>query len=266
MITNDQLDRLQKKLKNLVPCLHCQAENDPNGILQGNDNNNNNNNNNNAVKVTNFQCFQCGEHNCLNCNSLHNSERISCASFALASNHYFYRAWCDDEKKNDNNNNNDKNVVCTLNPIVKDGQEWQDIVKDIKKSQAGWQANKIEKIERVHNKGLFEKYIQYCGTVGKALKEVRVFHGTRGTDPKLIYNGGFDKKFSRVGGCLWYAINSSYSMGGYQYQLGNGKVCLFLCLVAGGNTNDVKYIRNDLILNVYKNEATYPAYLITYQQ
>lgn len=54
-------------------------------------------------------------------------------------------------------------------------------------------------------------------------------------------------------------------MGGFQHVMSNGKHQVFLAFVSCGNKSDVKFIRNDKILNVYKNAATYPAYLLTYK-
>ena len=60
-----------------------------------------------------------------------------------------------------------------------------------------------------------------------------------------------------------FAQNNNYSCGGYQWRdpAPPGLSCVFLCLIALGHPDDVK-IRSPGILNVFKNEATYPAYLV----
>ncbi|ETO22503.1 poly polymerase, catalytic region domain-containing protein [Reticulomyxa filosa] len=127
------------------------------------------------------------------------------------------------------------------------------------------QYNNIVKIERVEHPYLWRKYSDYSLTLGPQLSEKRVHHGTRANQPQLIYSTGFDLAKARVGGCLWFAVNSSYSRGGFQFSLNDGTYQIFVSLVASGNPNDVKFISNGVVLNVYKNEATYPGYLVTYR-
>eukprot|EP00483_Globobulimina_turgida_P009588 UN09607 len=55
-------------------------------------------------------------------------------------------------------------------------------------------------------------------------------------------------------------------MGGFQHAKSNGQHQVFLAFVCcGNNQKDVKFIRQNKILNVYKDAATYPAYLLTYK-
>ena len=156
-----------------------------------------------------------------------------------------------------------RNAVLT--PVIKMSPEWNEIVAHMRYS-----STKIVRIQRVEQPQLWNRYWTYYKSLGSSCREVKVWHGTRSTQPSLIYNGGFKKEHSRIGGCLWYAVNSSYSMNGFQHNVPRtstsdyGNKQLFLCLVAAGNRNDVKYIRGNMILNVYQNDATYPAYLITY--
>ncbi len=93
-----------------------------------------------------------------------------------------------------------------------------------------------------------------------------MWHGTRQTAPQTIWKGsGFDVRFANVGGCIWFALQNNYSMSGYQYTGDAAGNQVFLAFVACGDQEAVKFIRGGQILNVYKNEATYPAYIVTYQ-
>ena len=54
-----------------------------------------------------------------------------------------------------------------------------------------------------------------------------LYHGTKDTDPKMIYNGdeGFDSKFSTGGmwgRAVYFAVDSSYSDKNYKFKLPNG--------------------------------------------
>jgi len=67
-----------------------------------------------------------------------------------------------------------------------------------------------------------------------------LFHGTRATDPKMIYGGkeGFDMRYSPGG--MWgianyFAVNASYS-DGYHHPTGNGQKQMFCARVMIGNT------------------------------
>ena len=66
------------------------------------------------------------------------------------------------------------------------------------------------------------------------------FHGTRGNDPKLIYEGenGFDMRYSNQG--MWgqanyFAVNASYS-DNYAYQTPDGYKEMFLVKVLTGDS------------------------------
>ena len=120
-----------------------------------------------------------------------------------------------------------------------------------------------------------------------------LYHGTRATNPKLIYTGkeGFDMRFSPGG--MWgpanyFAVNASYS-DGYHHPAGNGMKQMFYARVMIGNTivlqpnNNLKMPPpinaanpNDLydsvqghtggsdVFMIYTNKQAYPEYLITY--
>jgi hypothetical protein len=99
-------------------------------------------------------------------------------------------------------------------------------------------------IERIQNKWLWEHYHQERKRLhtknSGTINEYKLFHGTRGTAPSLVYNGevGFDMRFSNKG--MWgtgiyFAVNASYS-DGYASKEGNNKQ-FFLALVLTGLTH-----------------------------
>ena len=144
--------------------------------------------------------------------------------------------------------------------------EWNKIILHIRDPHK----RKVERIERIQHAKLWRSYWSYCNSLkskrGYNVKEGGFWHGTRTCKPHKIWKEkGFDKNHARIGGCLWYATENTYSMGGFQHVRSDGKHQVFLAFVATGNRSDCKFIRNDKILNVYKNEATYPAYLLSYK-
>jgi len=144
--------------------------------------------------------------------------------------------------------------------------EWNKVIKHIRDPHK----RKVERIQRIQNASVWRAYWAYCTSQRKkGRSQVKVggfWHGTRTHKPEVIWkNQGFLKEKSRIGNCLWYATENTYSMGGFEHNSDHGKKQVFLAFVCCGNTHDVKFIRNDQILNVYKNAATYPAYLLTYK-
>lgn len=68
-----------------------------------------------------------------------------------------------------------------------------------------------------------------------------LFHGSRSTDPELIYSGedGLDIRFSNAGAYgqgVYFANNSSYSHTYAYYKKSNEKQ-MFLCLVLTGESS-----------------------------
>lgn len=100
------------------------------------------------------------------------------------------------------------------------------------------------------------------------MKDRWVFHGTRNNQPARIWQeGGFDLRKARIGGCLWFADQSNYSMSSFAHTMFDGKSQVFLCCMAEGDTALVKPLhRTGGIWNVFRSEAVYPAYLITFSQ
>lgn len=175
---------------------------------------------------------------------------------SLAASHSFRQFWTGAKSRNGNSGYD-------LQDVPQHSNEWITICSEMKSTMQD-RVFTMQKIQRVENNELWVSYSRYRQQVGTALVEMRTWHGSRACDPQRICETGFDMKFAKVGDCLWYAVHASYSTCGYQHQLANGSLQIFLVLVAYG-TADVKLIRDNSILNVYKNEATYPAYLLTYK-
>ena len=160
----------------------------------------------------------------------------------------------------------------------------------------------IRSIERVQNHELWQKYSDRAKRIRnepQACREKLLFHGTRHTDPKEIYQGdsSFDTRFSQQG--MWgkgnyFAVNASYA-NSYAHSI-HGTENLRKLLVAYVLTGpsyysdpdsslmkppyrseqvDSKGIRRryhsvngvtggTTVYITYDNDLAYPAYVITY--
>ena len=161
----------------------------------------------------------------------------------------------------------------------------------------------IEKLERIQNQWLWEKYAQHRTRIHKknqgGINEKDLFHGTSETRPSLIYNGeeGFDMRFSNGG--MWgegnyFGVDASYSHH-FAYRVSGEKHQMFLARVitgkrcycepdsslrmppikqswnmyrkfAGERCDSVTgTTRGSQVFIVYDNLKAYPLYLITYE-
>ena len=118
--------------------------------------------------------------------------------------------------------------------------------KEISAFFAKTSSQTIESIERIFSYRLYTNYAYrheaFSRAEGKAVKIKHLFHGTRSTDPKVIYDSdtGLD---SRVGHGMWgngsyYAVNSSYSVA-YSFTRPDGKHQMFCCSVIIGDAVDL---------------------------
>ena len=162
----------------------------------------------------------------------------------------------------------------------------------------------IRKIKRIQNSWLWQKYVHHKKMLHQKnngqINEKDLFHGTRGNDPKNIYDGeeGFDMRYSAKG--MWgqanyFAVNASYS-DRYTYQASDGSREMFLVKVLTGDSfecpsksslrkppakqggatgSDVKLSKvnydtvtghtgDSQVYMTYDNLKAYPAYLIYY--
>ena len=159
----------------------------------------------------------------------------------------------------------------------------------------------IRCIERIQNQWLWEKYVQHRSMMVKknsgVVNEMELFHGTRHTDPRAIYDSeeGFDMRCSAQG--MWgqanyFAVDARYSHS-YAYCSNSGNKSVFLAKVLTGDSfycsSDTSLrkppckssagkvqlgqVRYDTVTGItngsrvymtYDNSKAYPAYLITY--
>ena len=161
----------------------------------------------------------------------------------------------------------------------------------------------IVKLERIQNEWLWDRFFQHRDRIKKknqgVVGEKDLFHGTRSTDPNLIYNGeeGFDMRFSQAG--MWgngnyFAVNASYSVK-YSHPVSGGLRQMFLARVIIGEAHDCppnKTLRlppeksskmsslfsverydsvtgitkGSRVYIIYDNLKAYPFYLITFME
>ena len=186
--------------------------------------------------------------------------------------------------------------------VKRRSSEWSHIHGLFTHTMGGQQ---VVQIERIQNKWLWEKYHAHKKRLDQKnngqVNEKDLFHGTRGNDPRNIYEGeqGFDMRFSAQG--MWgtanyFAVKANYSEK-YSYQSPQGKQ-MFLVKVLTGESYDcpqgdhslrippvktsrplrggVQFaqMRYDTVTGqthgtqvfmTYDNDKAYPAYLITYK-
>lgn len=154
------------------------------------------------------------------------------------------------------------------------------------------QQGKIIKITRIQNIPLWKNYcfgklqLKEKGNCTEKL----LFHGTRYTDPKVIYSAkeeGFDMRFSQkgyFGEAIYFHERANYSHD-YRFSLQNGNFFMFIANVLVGSSIEIKQNDPNLRLPPIKNIATnerydsvnsegkymvynnfraYPAYLLEY--
>ncbi|XP_015778081.1 PREDICTED: uncharacterized protein LOC107355977 isoform X2 [Acropora digitifera] len=173
--------------------------------------------------------------------------------------------------------------------------EWNRVEGSMKRSL--WGAH-VADIQRIQNKWLYRKYAIQRHLIKEkngstCINEKELFHGTKTTNPALIWQGedGFDMRYSSHG--MWgrgtyFASEASYSNHGFAYHNAERQVSqLFLAHVLTGDSiflppnenikmpplkegSNIRYdsvngVTNGcLVYILYKLDMAYPAYLITY--
>ncbi len=190
-----------------------------------------------------------------------------------------------------------------LFPVTARSEEWQRVHS---KFSSTMKSSLVQSITRIQNKWIWEKYVVQKKRLnrknGGRVNEKELFHGTRGNDPKMIYEGedGFDMRYGLQG--MWgvanyFAVNASYSHN-YAYSSTRGKQ-IFLATVltgdshecpsngnlrmpptkqssgaTGGGNVQITQMKYDTVTGhtggsqvfmTYDNDKAYPAYLITYK-
>ena len=126
--------------------------------------------------------------------------------------------------------------------VVQGTAEWNQVER---KFRATLGASQIATISRIQNSWLWDKYCSHKKRLSLKnsgrVNEMELFHGTRGNDPKLLYEGedGFDMRYSNQG--MWgqanyFAVNASYS-NAYSYRTSDGRFKeMFLVKVLTGDS------------------------------
>lgn len=191
-----------------------------------------------------------------------------------------------------------------LKEVSKSTKEWTDIENHFK---ATLPHTTVQKIERIQNKWLWEKYAFCRKRMSKkngksGCNEMMLFHGTRLTPPKMIYDSehGFDFRYGAQNGLYgkgaYFATDSRYSHNYAYRQIGdpfsnNPPSQIFLAYVLTGDSvslrpdrtldkppikslffsctqeryDSVNGVSSDSIIYVvYDHDKSYPGYLITY--
>ncbi|ETO21995.1 hypothetical protein RFI_15207, partial [Reticulomyxa filosa] len=182
------------------------------------------------------------------------------------SNEYFFKQWEEFKDKPDQqkDEHNGQSIgldglakMCKSVQVIQGSEEWNNVLRYVKdKVNRTW-----IRIDRIQNGKLWMAYHRYCQSLkeqGIQPEERAFWHGTGQTLPSKIWKTtGFDITFARVGGCLWFAAQNSYSMSGFQHVSGSN--CqIFLALVATGVGSDCKFIRGDTILNSFELKQVLP--------
>ena len=185
-----------------------------------------------------------------------------------------------------------------LKEVLRTSQEFQKVLTRMHETMPNVTINKLE---RIQNQWLWEKYAQHRTRIHKKnqgkIGEKDLFHGTRTTDPSLIYRGeeGFDMRFGSAG--MWgvgnyFAVDAHYSHSYAHVHVIGGMRQMFLTRVITGesyccepdsslkmppakpsarNFAGERYdsvtgtTRGSRVFIIYDNLKAYPLYLITYQ-
>lgn len=177
--------------------------------------------------------------------------------------------------------------------------EWKSVEELMKRSLKNI---KIIQLHRIQNRQLWDKYALEMKHMsernGGKVNEMKLFHGTRKTDPKVIVRAvrGIDFRYSRRdyqllwGTGAYFAVNASYSDRYCYIDSSSGMKQLLLVRVLTGNScsyekrNDPDltkppplspgghalydtvngYTNGSYVYVVYDHDRAYPAYLITY--
>lgn len=174
--------------------------------------------------------------------------------------------------------------------------EWNNVDALLRKTMP---AIKVHSLARIQNQTLWSNFQHNIQRMKQRLGHeptvTQMFHGTSSNDPKVIYgdihHDGFHTNLSRAG--MWgrgtyFAVNASYSGGGYSFTAPGGQKQMMLCQVLVGDTIKLpsdssialapikpgaateRYDSvtgntggSDVVI-VYDNGRAYPEYLITF--
>jgi hypothetical protein len=118
-------------------------------------------------------------------------------------------------------------------------------------------SSKLRHIERVQNKELFLRFMEYRQS-NKDGREALLFHGMRERLYNIICNQGFDLGHSKPG-LYGYGLYFSSTMD-YSKAFVKGRPCLLVCKVW---VTDTAVVSGNIYV-VHNDFAAYPAYLVHY--
>lgn len=179
--------------------------------------------------------------------------------------------------------------ICSI-PIVPHSQEFQQIYDRFHVSMDK-RRFKVVNLQRIQNKHLVSDYVYH---IRKAIElnpinsrsRMLLFHGTRKTEPKTIYETndvGFDLQYSnngKYGRGLYFAVNAKYChFGGYSYKTPQNTYKLLIVDVYIGNNMqcepgayrkappgfDSIYTKENFYV-IYHNSRSYPVYELEYEE
>lgn len=151
-------------------------------------------------------------------------------------------------------------LATELFDVHEESTEWDEVLRSMSTPM-----RTVVRILRIQSTSIWERYTAFKDSLRARNidpTELRYWHGTRKNHPKLIYESvGFDTSKAKVWGCIWLAQQSKYSYG-YSFSDGSNE-CIILALVAAGDSALVT--DHGWCLNVFKNDAVYPAYVVWYR-
>ena len=173
--------------------------------------------------------------------------------------------------------------------------EWTDVSARLTATMANCEISQIQRVQNLHLWDYYclrqERMLRLAGN--REPNVVSVWHGTRTTDPRVIYEDeadGFMMQYSNEGMWgrgLYFAENASYSDSYAHVSQGN-KCILLVKLLAGEETRVMPHDRSlticpnkpgkgrydtvtgetngSKVYIVYENGRAYPQYVVTYRK
>lgn len=177
-------------------------------------------------------------------------------------------------------------------PLSSSHEKWKLADENLRKTVPN---AKIQKIEMIQNRRLWKNFFNEKEALNEKWNEwpksLYLWHGTRANNPKNIYGSeeGFDMRFSSGG--MWgpgvyFAVNASYSNGGYAFNPSPGVKQMFFAEVIIGKEvvlnpdnslkmpplfdGDKRYdsiqglTGGSNVYMIYTNKKAYPTFLVSY--
>ncbi|KAL4232309.1 Poly (ADP-ribose) polymerase [Mactra antiquata] len=176
-------------------------------------------------------------------------------------------------------------LMVTLTP---GSAEYQMVLTDFQRTLG--RVPTIAKIERVQNKIMYTQYVTKRSQFDKSVPNYErvLWHGTAQNNIPIINLNGFNRSYSNSGlKGVYFAVNASYSDGGYARPGTDGYKRMYRCLVLTGRTSTastgpaappplnpaVPHVLHDSVTDnpanpvmfiIFNDTQAYPEHLITY--